>query len=508
MLTIRRSPRTGYVIAVCVVALILLTRGYLGPTVGGLLTSIEFILGVLAASALGGWRPGVFATVLGLLGVVFFFVEPRYTFFVSRPSELLWLLPYVVLGPSISFLCEGLHSAWMRIAERQRSLEEEIDERKRAERALHEADRRKDEFLATLAHELRNPLAPIATGLQVLKQPGIDDETSRKVKSIMERQINSMVRLIDDLLDVSRITRGKIELQRQHMQLATVVSRAVDAVQPFISDKLQKLTVAVPSEKVFLYVDPVRMTQVLANLLNNASKFSEIGKEIRIVAECRNGEAVIRVQDSGAGLSRQELQRVFEMFWQNRRGVTGEGSGLGIGLTLALRLVELHGGRLSASSEGPGRGSCFEVSLPIVPGEFIEDTDSSSKLFRNWKPSGRRVLVVDDNADAAESLAKLLRLRSYDVQIADNGPHAISTAATFHPDVVLLDISMPGMDGYEVARRLRELPQASSTLLVALSGYGRESDVRKSLDAGFHHHLTKPASLETLYDVLESRQAE
>jgi signal transduction histidine kinase/CheY-like chemotaxis protein len=417
---------------------------------------------------------------------------------------LLGLLPYFVLGPTISFLAEGLHTAWMRIADRQRNLEEEIEERKRAERALQLADRRKDEFLATLAHELRNPLAPLSTGLQVLQLADSDPETRRRVQSIMERQVESMVRLIDDLLDVSRINRGKIDLQTENLDLATVIVRAVETAQPILGKKQQTLSVSLPDEEIVVQVDPVRIAQVLSNLLNNASKFSDGGSEIRLTARKEPRNVVICVQDFGQGLSPEALDQVFEMFWQNQQN-SGGTSGLGIGLTLAQRLVEMHGGRITAASEGIGRGCSFEVTLPIVTGANVTLSKPASELCAEWKPSRRRVLVVDDNADAAESLAKLLRLKSYDVQVANNGLRALETAESFRPDVVLLDIGMPEMDGYEVVRRLRKLPQSEGTLLVALSGYGRESDVRKSLDAGFHEHITKPATIETLKAVLDSR---
>jgi signal transduction histidine kinase len=369
---------------------------------------------------------------------------------------------------------------------------------------VREADRRKDEFLAMLAHELRNPLAPICNALHIMKQNGADAAVRGRVREMMERQVQHMTRMVDDLLDVSRITRGKIELRKEVIDLASVVERTVETTRPLIEDRRQTLTVDLPPEPVHLEADPTRLEQVLANLLNNAAKYTDHGGHIGLSARQEDGELVLRVRDTGVGILAEMLPHIFEPFVQSDRVLHHSQGGLGIGLTLVRRLVEMHGGSVTAHSEGPGKGSEFVVRLPALShkqpipgaraaGEGGEAVGTAPK---------RRILVVDDNVDAAESLALLLRLAGHDVRVAHDGAAALAAVEPDPPDLVFLDIGMPVMNGYDVARRLRERIGMENLVLVAVTGWGQEEDRRRSQEAGFDHHLIKPVEPEALHKLL------
>jgi signal transduction histidine kinase/CheY-like chemotaxis protein len=359
--------------------------------------------------------------------------------------------------------------------------------------ALREADRRKDEFLATLAHELRNPLAPIRNSLQVLKMPRVDAATAEKTREIMERQVHHLVRLVDDLLDVSRVMRGKIDLRRQQVELASVVARAVETAQPLIDAQGHRLDVTAPPESLRLDADPVRLAQVVSNLLTNAAKYTEANGRIRLTARREGDEALLTVRDNGIGIAPDMLLHVFDLFVQADHATTKTQGGLGIGLTLVKNLVEMHGGSVTAHSRGLGEGSEFVVRLPLAKHEPLlpEPEENNEKQIVSLK-SGHRLLVVDDNHDAAESLAMLLQLQGHDVKVVNDGRSALEVAETFRPHLVFLDIGMPGMDGYEVACKLRQTPGLEKTTLAALTGWGQHSDRRRTAEAGFDHHLVKP----------------
>jgi PAS domain S-box-containing protein len=365
---------------------------------------------------------------------------------------------------------------------------------------LREADRRKDEFLAMLAHELRNPLAPIRNALHVLKQPAADATMMRQVRDMAERQVQHMARLLDDLLDVSRISRGRIELRRERIDVAAILGRSVEAVRPLVEERRHELTVSLPGGKVEVDADPTRLEQILTNLLNNAAKYTDSGGHIWLSAAQVGGEVALRVRDTGVGIAPDALPHIFDLFVQaERRLDRSSQGGVGIGLTLVKRLVEMHGGRIEASSAGPGQGSEFVVRLPLARPQPPEGTPrpAGQEIAADLPP--RRVLVVDDNQDAADSLAVLLRLAGQDVQVAYDGAAALSLARSFRPEVVFLDIGLPGMDGYEVARRLREHLDGQKTVLVAVTGYGQDEDRRRSRDAGFDFHMVKPAEPRTLW---------
>jgi PAS domain S-box-containing protein len=364
----------------------------------------------------------------------------------------------------------------------------DMTERRKIEQ-LEEADRQKDQFLALLAHELRNPLAPIRTALDVLRQPNATPDVAVQAREIAERQLRHMARLLDDLLDVSRIREGRIELRKEALEVAAALRSAARLA---IDDRRHELTVTYPATPIFVSADPVRLEQVLGNLLNNAIKYTDPGGKIWLTAERGNGEVIIRVRDSGIGIEPLMIPRVFDLFVQGERRTEHSAGGVGIGLSVVKKLIELHDGRVEVFSAGAGKGSEFVVVLPAVePGSRERNavTDQSSAPAPARK---LRVLLVDDNADSADGLALLLDLQGHDVRVAYDGESALEAARSFRPDVALLDIGMPSMNGYELARRLRAAPETKKTLLVAMTGWGQEEDRRKGREAGFAHHLVKP----------------
>lgn len=367
-----------------------------------------------------------------------------------------------------------------------------------AEEALKEGDRRKDEFLATLAHELRNPLAPIRNGLHILRLAG---DSPTDVQELLERQVSHLVRLVDDLMEVSRITRGKIDLRKEQVDLAAVVQGAVETSMPLIEAARHRLDLTCPPEPITLDADPVRLTQIFSNLLNNAVKYTDEGGRIWLTVEREESTAVISVRDSGMGIPTEMLDKVFGLFTQVDRTYSRAQGGLGIGLTLVQSLVSMHGGSIEARSEGPGRGSEFVVRLPLVAGPAREPDPIEPSAPHEALPA-LRVLVVDDNRDAAASLAMVLKVLGADVRTAYDGEAALEVLRTYKPSVALLDLGMPCMDGFEVARRARREPHGRDVTLIALTGWGQEEDRRRSREAGFDHHLVKPVDLEALQELL------
>ncbi|HVT36438.1 MAG TPA: ATP-binding protein [Nevskiaceae bacterium] len=371
----------------------------------------------------------------------------------------------------------------------------DITELAHARAQAESASAAKDTFLAMLGHELRNPLAPIVTALHLMRQR--DSRHMAHERTVIERQVQHMVRLVDDLLDVSRITRGNVELQKTRVELADVVNPAIEMVSPLLEKLRHKLAVAVPTVGLPVVVDPTRLAQVLSNLLNNAAKFTEPGGDITLVAERDGEQIVLRVTDNGIGIAEDMLPKVFEMFEQGEQSLVRSRGGLGLGLTIARRLAELHGGTLEAHSEGTGKGSSFVLRLPAAPPEEMPQT-----LYGGDREAlrllGSRVLVVDDNEDAAQILALALTAAGHTTRVAHDGPTALELAQEFKPEVALLDIGLPVMDGLELGRRLRRLPATRETRLIAVTGYGQAIDRKRSLDAGFDAHLVKPVDVATL----------
>jgi PAS domain S-box-containing protein len=388
----------------------------------------------------------------------------------------------------------------------------DLSERKVLEEALRfraeqlaESDRRKDAFLAMLGHELRNPLAPIRNAAEVMGRNGLSDPTLKWVHGVIERQARHLARLVDDLLDIARINQDKITLRREPVELASVVRQSVETTRPEIEARRHTLTVALPQQAVWLNADPTRLAQVLANLLNNAAKYTDEGGRITLRAELESGggSVAVRVRDTGTGIGEDLLPRVFEPFIQADNSLARTQGGLGIGLTLVRRLTEMHGGKVRAYSEGPGTGSEFVVHLPTRP---PPDTPAAAPApERDANQRSRTILVVDDNRDAAESLAMVLGVHGHRVETRNDGPSALAAVRELRPDVVVLDIGLPHMDGYEVARQLRAMPDAEEMLLIALTGYGQSEDKHRSLDAGFDYHLVKPVDPGVLQKLIIRR---
>jgi signal transduction histidine kinase len=397
-----------------------------------------------------------------------------------------------------------------RVAERTDALETmnealaaEVAERRTAERALRGADRRKDEFLATLAHELRNPLAPLTSATEILSRTRDTPEQGarrERAEGVIERQVALMVRLIDELLDISRITYGKLELHREWVSLAAVIESAVETAGPLLLGRRQAFELVMPETPVLVHVDPMRFAQVLSNLLSNAAKYTEPGGRIRLEAVRDGEDLVVSVVDSGIGIPAAHLAHVFTMFGQGHRAHEAVYGGLGIGLALAKSLVELHGGSLTAASEGEGRGSVFTLRLACAAKDSA--APPAAQAPSSAIPPPRRILIVDDNVEAALTLAELLALDGHETHVAHDGPSAVEAARRLSPDVAILDIGLPGFDGFEVARRLRAEPELRGLLLVALSGWVQPDDRARSREAGFDHHLAKPVQLRSLELVL------
>lgn len=376
------------------------------------------------------------------------------------------------------------------------SIARDISERERHEQALLEADRRRNEFLAILAHELRNPLAPISTGLEVLKRTA--DPTRRaEIRDMMERQTDQLVSLVDDLMDISRITQGKMEVRKQRVDLAGVIKTAAETSEPAILRSRHTLTVKGPSKPIAIDADPVRLAQAVSNLLHNAAKFTPEGGLIELTAEEADGEAEIRVKDNGIGIAQEVQESIFEMFAQGQPPLEKSQAGLGIGLTLVKKLIDLHGGRISVESNGAGQGAEFRIRLPLPTGPGVPDAPVTAMI-----EGSRRVLVVDDNEAAAEMLSTLLQLSGHDVRTAHSGAEALDIYSDFQPELALLDLGMPGMNGYETAEQLRRLA-GSRIVIVAVTGWGHDDDRRRSKEAGFDAHLVKPLRLPDLQKLLK-----
>ena len=368
----------------------------------------------------------------------------------------------------------------------------DITERRGSERGLEDADRRKDEFLAMLAHELRNPLAPIRNAAHTLALLGTGDDRVRWVSGVIERQVGLMTRLVDDLLDVSRITSGKITLQRTTVSVGLVLAQAVEAARPPAESRGQTLEVDVPEDAGWVDGDPARLAQVVGNLLDNAIKYTDDGGRIRLRERIVADEVVIVIEDSGVGIEPELLPHVFDLFIQADRSLERKQGGLGLGLTLVRRLVEMHGGRVEAASAGPGLGSAFTIRLPRLAVEAPESEGAVEPAAGQAAGPGRRILVVDDHQDSTDSLALFLRLRGHEVRTAHDGPSALDEIERDCPEVVFLDLGLPGMSGYDVARRVRMMSDPGSVRLVAITGYGTDADRQKTRDAGFDVHLAKP----------------
>ena len=408
-------------------------------------------------------------------------------------------------GYETAVLADAFNQMLVEIHRRNDEIQREMKERAEAEEALREADKRKDRFLATLAHELRNPLAPIMSGVQVLKLAAASDADRTRARDVIDRQVRQMARLLDDLLDVGRITNDKLELRKQRVSLYTIMESAIEASRPLIEQAGHTLRASMPDTPIELEADPIRIAQVLSNLLNNAAKYTNRGGHISFFAERENGDVRIAIEDDGIGMTQEDISKLFDIFAQSASAAHLSRGGLGIGLFLVRSLTEMHGGTVSAYSDGPGRGSRFVVRLPVRDAAHSGQCPEAPRDLHSLP--GKKILVVDDNSDAAESLAAMLRIDGNEVRTAFDGANALSLLERQPADIAFIDIGMPGMNGYEVARAIRTTRAGSDVVLVALTGWGQAEDRRKALEAGFDAHLTKPARVEEIEAVLRQAAA-
>ena len=506
----------GYAIGIVAALVALAMRAAVEPWLHGGLPYLLAFGGVAVALWGGGTGPAIAAAVIGYVGSNLV-VHGDWSFGMATLGRG---YPMALVG--YSFSCLALIGFGAAIRRSQDRLLLEIDERRRAEeaarrseQALLEVDRRRNEFIATLAHELRNPLAPIRNSLEILRRAGPEGAARERALGVMERQVTHMVRLIDDLIDVGRIGRGEIQLRRGPVELASVVHAACETCEPLVGAKAHRLEVELPERAVTVDGDPARLTQVLANLLDNAAKYTPAGGRLAVRVHAVDGAVEIEVTDSGIGIAPHMLPHVFEMFTRVEHGADAAPPGLGIGLALSRRLVELHGGSLDAESAGEGRGSRFVVRLPQpsgparVQGRAAPRSEAPAAPATTL-PTGAplRILVVDDNVDAATSLRAILELDGHDVRAAHDGRAALALADDLRPQLALLDIGMPGMDGCELAAHLKRRPWADRLVLVAVTGWGHEADRRRSAEAGFARHLVKPVEPSDLATLVASAQAE
>jgi PAS domain S-box-containing protein len=421
-------------------------------------------------------------------------VEVRFRHF--KTGEARWIACKVITLPGADGRPIGFATVSQDVTERRRM----EDSLRTLAADLSEADRKKNEFLAMLAHELRNPIAPISNAVRALRMGVTDPEAVRSTSEMLERQVGQLARLVEDLLDVNRITRGKIELRRTRTALAPIVQQAVDAARPLCRSMRHELEVTLPPHEIHVDGDAARLTQVVGNLLHNACKFTNPGGRVTLTVGQEDQEAVIRISDDGIGIAAEHLPVLFDMFAQVDTSLERTRDGLGIGLTLVKTLTEMHGGSVGVASEGPGRGSEFTVRLPVA----AQPGDEAAAIAPAAATASRKVLIVDDNADGAESLAMLLQFDGHETLMAHDGRAAIEAAERFRPDVILLDIGLPGMNGYEVCRHIRSTSWGSRVTIVALTGWGQEEDRNRSREAGFDTHMVKPVDHGALARLLAS----
>ena len=496
----RAARVAAYGGAVAVTLGALFVRWFLDPWLGSGLPYVTLYGAVAIAVWFGGLGPAVLAMLLGYAVVNVRYVSDLGTVSVSGPAESIALALFTLSCSLIIVLGEAMRRA----RDRYRVSEAQVSERARE---LARADANKSRFLAVLAHELRNPLAPLRTGLALLRMRAQGDAPSAETHDMMERQITQLSRLIDDLLDVARIDRGKLELRTQRLPIDAVLRTAIDTAKPNIDAQGQELEVRYPPQRLYVEGDLVRLAQVVSNLLNNAAKFTPPKGRIELSAHAADGALFVRVADNGIGIEPERLPEVFDMFVQLDPGAAAAG-GLGLGLTLARAIVRRHGGDIEVRSAGRGKGTEVTVRLPLAAAPGALDVEASTPPAETAASARKRVLVVDDNVDAAQTLAAYLRLEGHRVESALDGEAALRIAEVLHPDVAFIDLNMPRMDGAEVARRLRVTPWGRSAHLVALTGMGQPGDLARTREAGFDEHITKPADLQQISRLAAGRAAQ
>jgi two-component system CheB/CheR fusion protein len=483
-----------YVAALVLVLVAWLVQSTFGPEFGEVFAFLPFVVASVFTSLLGGFRPTILATLCGFVIVSWFYVTPG-TLFISGKDHVVALGFYVGLSVTTGWLAESLHTTRRKAEALARSLQADIIQRERTEEALRNADLRKNEFLAMLAHELRNPLAAIQYAADFAELGG-NSQNDFDWSEVIGRQVKHLARLVDDLLDVSRITQGKISLHQELVDASVLIRRAAEALRPAIDEKQLMLTIDVPVNCLPLQVDRTRIEQVFQNLLDNAIKYTEPRGRITVIGRPDREEAVFTIKDSGIGMLAELVPHVFDLFTQGDRTPDRAYGGLGIGLTLVRQITEMHGGSVSAASDGLGRGSTFTIRLPrqeqrgTKPGEFPDAQSVAA--------DSKRVLIVDDNVDGALTLGLLLESAGHEVAVCHTGMGAVAAAQAFLPDVVLLDIGLPGKDGFQVARELRADNKLCRSVIVGLSGYGQDADRDRSRAAGFDEHLVKPIDFKFL----------
>jgi signal transduction histidine kinase/ActR/RegA family two-component response regulator len=496
-----RAAWPAYAIALLAAGIALVLRWGYGPVVPNHLPLLTMYAAVAFAAWYGGYGPGLLAATLGVVAAHFVGSEAGSAR--STAGQLDMLPDLIVYAGGCLLLIglgAGLRTALDRAADRQRLLEQEILERQRVEQKLREADRRKDEFLATLAHELRNPLHPIRTAAALLRDAAVTAPALHTAGEVIDRQVRQLSRLLDDLLDVARITQNNLALRSETLELGAIVDRALETARSLIEGRRHELTVSRPGVPVYVRGDGTRLEQVLFNLLDNAAKYTPDGGHLFLIVEAQDAYVNVTVRDGGIGIAPAFLPHVFEMFSRADNALERSSGGLGIGLALVRRLTELHGGTVEARSAGSGAGSEFIVRLPTVPAPSRQH--AQDRTTQREPSVQHRVLVVDDNIDGADTMKAMLESIGNEVQVAYDGIVAIEAAASFLPQVVLLDIGLPKLNGYEVAQRIRKQSWGARAVLIAVSGWGQQEDKARASAAGFDHHLTKPVDLEELIDLL------
>jgi len=493
-----------YCIALFSVFVATQTRISLEPWVGDHVPFGTYLIAVVLTAWLAGSGPAIFSLCCGIFAAAHFIIPPSNTILITDTHALLSLGIYALVGIITIWLFE--------VTTRQHNLTRgQLRQIRKLSCALKTSDEQKDEFLALLAHELRNPLAPIRTGLGLLQRQDVSEAERSRVMQTICRQLEQLFRIVDDLLDVSRFTHGKIILECQPMDLRDVVDTAIEQAQSDFDERQHSINVLLPSRPVPVYGDRIRIVQIVTNLLTNASKYTPRQGRIEIVVDRQENNATLTVSDNGIGITREMQQHIFELFARADAAIRSDRGGLGLGLPIAKQFATMHSGTLRVESEGADRGSRFELTLPLIAENQLSNDPSEPPLGSTLvapeeinQPEQTRILVVDDNVDAADTLAALLRLDGYTVECVHDGYQALNRVHEFKPDALLLDIGLPGMDGYEVARRMRNEFAAQPLLIVAVTGWGGDEDVRKSHLAGIDHHLVKPIDPERLGELMRT----
>ncbi len=500
-----RPPLYREAVAIAVVLAAAALRMVFLQALGSRAPFVVFYPALVLAALYGGWRAGLLATLVAAVVVGFVWLPPL-GFDVGAPEDWLAIAVFVLAGAIVSLIAEGMHQAQARARKSEMSAQlanlrqRDLEALRASEERLREEDRRKDEFLGVLSHELRNPLTPIRNSLYILERATPGGEQARRARDVIDRQVAHLAQLVDDLLDVTRISRGKIRLQRRRLDLVELVRRAVEDHRTLLAER--EVAVDIPGEPVWVDGDPTRLAQAIGNLLQNTAKFTPEDGKVHVSLRTGEAMAIVDVADTGLGIDAETFKRLFEPFAQADRSLARSQGGLGLGLALVKGMVDLHGGRVSAQSDGPGHGARFTIRLPLDVREVVALEAASS---RPGAAGARRILIIEDNKDAAQTLSEVLELLGHQVEVAYDGATGLAKARQRRPELVICDIGLPGdLDGYAVARALRADPTTASVHLVALTGYAKPEDQRRARAEGFDAHMSKPPDLAALQRLLAS----